>query len=136
MNRTAIHDLLCGILSGWYESVADWTPPGQGSRRTCVACRDSLLSGVIPTAEWPHDLMHQLAESFESAALQIFDSIEVNPVDACEDGASLECVRTHVAAYLRTHAVDILDVLDECVTPRVEEFAARTVADEFAAAQP
>lgn len=135
MNRTAIHDLLCGILSGWYESVAEWTPPGQGSRLTCVTCRENVLSGVIPTAEWPHDLMHQLGEAFETAALQIFDSIDTNPVDACEEGASLDCVRSHVAVYIGKHADDILDVLEQCVSPRIDEYAESAIARGFAIAE-
>ena len=126
---------MCVILSGWYESVAEWTPPGQGSRITCVACRDGVLSGVISTAEWPHDLMHQLADAFETAALQIFDAIDADPVDACEEGASLDCVRAHVAVYIGKHADDIRDVLEECVTPRIEEYAAAAIASGFAIAE-
>jgi hypothetical protein len=136
VNRTAIDDLLCGIVSGWYESVADWTPPGQTSGATCAACGDTLLARVIDMRMWPHDLMHQFAAELESAAVQILDvRQEYGTTDAA---AGLEEVRAHIAETVARQTDDILDVLEQCVTPRLDDYVGRRLARGLAlvAAQP
>lgn len=137
MNNTAIDDLLCGIVSGWYESVADWTPPGQTSGATCAACADTLLARVIDVREWPHDLMHQFAAELESASLHILDARHGYGT-ADGDAAALEEVRDYVAAAITRQAEDILDVLEQCVTPRLDAYVGRRLARGLAlvAAEP
>ncbi|MDO7882843.1 hypothetical protein [Antiquaquibacter soli] len=115
MNRPAINDLLGGILSGWYESIAEWMPPGQWGADTCALCRTSLLADCVETSEWPHELIHQLASTLESLSLQVFDSLTVN--------GSFEEVREYIASRVRDSADDLRDVLAECVEPRVEAWA-------------
>ena len=110
MNRPAIDDLLGSILSTWYESVAEWMPPGQLSAATCTSCRASLLGSVVELAAWPHDLMHQLSASLDSAIETI---AETQPVDAARD---------HVQAHLMGQTSDLMDVLNECVTPRLDDW--------------
>lgn len=110
MNRPAIDDLLGSILSTWYESVAEWAPPGQLSPMTCTQCRSSLLSEIMDVAWWPHDLMHQLSTALDSAVETISES--QHPSDA----------RDHVFTHLSTQMVDVVDVLNECVTPRLDEW--------------
>jgi len=132
VNRPAIDDLLASILSSWYESVAEWMPPGQLSAATCSSCRGSALADVISIGEWPHDLMHQLATQYEEAIGIISESLEaetdpeiVAKRDAhalgCPDGIA-GCVRAHVISELHDQRADLLDVLCECVTPRLDEW--------------
>lgn len=127
MNRTAIDDLLCGIVSGWYESVADWAPPGQTSGLTCAACGHTLLAQVIDVREWPHDLMHQFAAELESASLHILDARHASG-DAGDGVVALEEVRAYVAETITHQLDDILDVLEQCVTPRLDAYVGRRLA--------
>jgi hypothetical protein len=127
VNRLAIDDLLGGILSGWYESVADWAPPGQGSGEICLACPDSILAGVLDVQEWPHDLMHQLAMALDDAALQIYEALDEQPIDECDYGSSFACVRRYVADTLTANRADVTDVLAECVTPKLDAYVTNAV---------
>jgi len=127
VNRLAIDDLLGGILSGWCETVADWTPPGQGSAHVCTTCANSILVTVMDVTEWPHDIMHQLASSLDSAALDIYAALDSQPIDECNYGSSRECVRRYVADTVTARLADLSDVLVECVEPRLAAFTAREV---------
>jgi hypothetical protein len=107
-------------------------PPGQLSPATCVECRTSTLNAVIDTGNWPHDLMHQLGTALDGAAVTITESVEIDTdprirekFDAHMSECSrpmIDCVRDYVAKQIRTHTVDLLDVLDECVTPRLDDW--------------
>jgi len=127
VNRLAIDDLLGGILSGWFESVADWTPPGQGSRHTCTSCPTSILAGVMDVTAWPHEVMHQLAASLDIAAEEIYLHLDEHPIDDCEYGSTRDCVRHYVEDTVRARLEDLVDVLCECVEPRLADFTAREV---------
>lgn len=120
MNRPAIDDLLGAILSGWYQSVAEWTPPGLTSGRTCQSCRQSVLASAIDIGDWPHELVHQLADLLESAALQAFDSL-------AKPSTSFQSVRDHIGERVRFHTPDLLDVLTECAVPRIEAWSRQEV---------
>lgn len=132
MNRLAIDDLLGGILSGWYESVADWAPPGQGSGEICLTCPDSILAEVLDVREWPHDLVHQLAMALDEAAVEIYEALDSEPIDDCSYGSSFECVRRYVADTVTANHADMTDVLAECVTPRIDEYVTAAVATALA----
>ena len=127
MNRLAIDDLLGGILSGWCESVADWAPPGQGSTHTCTTCPGSILAGVMDVTAWPHDVMHQLATSLDIAAEEIHAHLGEQPIDDCNYGSSRECVHRYVVDTVTAKLADLLDVLVECVEPRLADFTSREV---------
>lgn len=122
MNPRAIDDLLCTVLSTFYRSAAAWMPPGRLSDHTCTICATSLLSEAVEVGRWPHELMHDLARSLETVAAQIadaYDDEEPNP-DAVDGFAAIAVVRAAIAE----HSADILDVLRECVEPRLEEYLA------------
>ncbi|MGX5682083.1 hypothetical protein [Schumannella luteola] len=70
-------------------------------------------------ADWPHDLIHQLASTLDSLTLQVFDSLTVS--------RSFEDVCDYIASRVRANADDLRDVLAECVDPRVEAWAASEV---------
>lgn len=90
-------------------------PPGQLSAATCTSCRESLLAEVLDVSAWPHDLMHQLNASLNSAIETI---AETHFVDDARDN-----VKTHLIAQ----AGDLLDVLHECVTPRLDDWISSQV---------
>lgn len=125
MNRLAIDDLLGGILSGWCESVADWTPPGQGSPHTCTTCHTSILAGVMDVTAWPHEVMHQLASALDDAADEIYVYLDSRSTDRVVLGSSRESVRRYVADTVTAQRADLLDVLVECVESRIAEFTSR-----------
>ena len=127
MNRTAIDDLLGGILSGWCESVADWAPPGQGSSHTCMTCPASILASEMDVTAWPHEVMHELAASLDIAADEIYLHLDEQAIDGVNYGSSPDCVRRYVADTVRARLDDLVDVLVECVEPRLVDFTAREV---------
>ncbi len=128
MNRSDIDDLLGSLLSGWYESIADWVPPGRGSAQLCVSCPSSILVQAVDVSEWPHDLVHQLAESLESALLQIVDSLPEPPT------LSYRHVEAYLASRVLRHAADLQDVFRECVEPRLDAWATAELQRVFAKA--
>ncbi len=127
VNRPAIHDLLGSVLCGWYESVAEWRPPGRLGATTCVTCRSSMLASKFDVAQWPHDLMHQLAIDLDTAAVAINESL------AEERGRGRRAARDSpsVADEFSLHLGDIADVLAECVAPRLDEWISAEVSRSF-----
>lgn len=132
MNRPAIDDLLGSILSTWYELVAEWMPPGQLSSETCGTCDSTALAFAVDISRWPHDLMHQLAMSLEGAILTITESLETETdpyviakrdehLAQCPQSMPL-CVRDFVIKELTARTAEIEDVLEECVSPRLDEW--------------
>ncbi len=124
MNRSAIHDLLGSVLCAWYESVAEWRPPGRLGATTCTTCRSSLLASKFDVSQWPHDLMHQLAIDLDTAAAAVNDSLE-------EDrnlGRRIARDTPSVADEFSLHIGDIGDVLAECVAPRLDAWVSAEVS--------
>ncbi len=129
MNPRAIDDLLGTVLSTFYHSAAAWTPPGRLSDRTCVTCSASVLSDTIETWRWPHDLMHDLAISLGTVVDQIADSFVEGGccgVSVGDDDGALAAAA--VRAALAQHRLDVLDVLAECVDPRLDAYIATETA--------
>lgn len=125
MNRRAIHDLLGTILSTWYQSAAAWVPPGVLSAETCTTCSTSLLADAIDVSVWPHDLMHDLAASLNTAVDQISDSwADDGCVDGYDEDGRRMCVFTLVHTEVVGHREDLLDVLSECVEPKLVDYLA------------
>jgi len=132
VNRPAIDDLLGSILSAWYESVAEWMPPGQLSTDTCSTCPESVLAQAITVADWPHDLMHQLATEIETAIAIIAESLMTETDEyviakiqehraVCSKDIP-GCTKEFVGRELVSWSDDLIDVLSECVTPRIDEW--------------
>ncbi len=117
MNRSAIDDLLHTTLSRWYESLADWAPPGRLSAATCTSCHRSPLAQHLEVEEWPHDLVHQLVALLGDLHGQVSSSVP--------DGAARDRALGHLRARIREHSCDVLDVLVECVEPRVQAWVRR-----------
>ena len=121
MNRPAIDDLLGTILSTWYESVAEWMPPGQLSAATCTACHNTGLAGVVDASRWPHDLMHQLVMSLDSALRNIAGAPEVGADPFVTQGS----VRYIVMSEMIARTAEIEDVLEQCISPRLDDWISR-----------
>jgi hypothetical protein len=136
VNRTAIDDLLSTILSVWYQTAAHWSPPGEVSANSCETCPISLLAEVVEIAPWPHDLAHDLATSLDESVAQISDSWdEEQHHGLIIEEFGMQRARAVVGSVISDHRHDLLDVLAECVEPRLEEYLereARRGIDEFA----
>lgn len=120
MNPRAIDDLLGTILSEWYGRVALWAAPGQLSELTCVSCRTGMVAAVIDTTSWPHDLVHALDCALESAVTEISTSL-AEEESGCP-ASDHRCARELVVGSLIDHAPDLLDVLRECVTGKMDQY--------------
>lgn len=120
MNPRAIDDLLGTILSQWYGTVALWAAPGELSEATCALCRTGIVADVIDHTVWPHDLVHTLNGALESAATQITTSL-AEEESGCPTGDH-QCARELLTGTMMEHVPDILDVLRECVTGKLDRY--------------
>lgn len=121
------------LLTDWYSTAARWSAPGNSSPVGCPQCEVSSFLRLPGLVEWPHDVIHPLVASLEGAVLEVQRSLE--ELDA-ELAGSVEPDPERRAAYAR-HALklvyatamlnseDILDVLENCVGPAIEEYVAR-----------
>ncbi len=122
MNPRAIDDLLSTVLSAFYRSAAAWTPPGRVSEGTCTNCSSSLLSELIDTWRWPHDLMHDLASSLTALVGQIAESSVDADRPRPPEPDDLALAAASVRRALAPYRIDILDVLIQCVEPRLDAY--------------
>lgn len=126
MQAPAIDDHVSTKLYAWYSLVHAWEPPGQGTTGICQECTQSALACTIDISAWPHDVIHSLVQSLRSAVSDVRDSY-------CEefawDSASAPTVaRAAVRDALASHSSDILDVLDQCVTDKLDGWIAAQLA--------
>lgn len=120
MNSRAIDDLLGTILTQWYGAVALWESPGLLTDSTCAACRSSLVASAIDVSAWPHDLIHRLNADLQATIAQVSASIAEEEA-GCPSGDH-RCAQELVTAGLVDHADDLLDVLNECVAPKLDRY--------------
>jgi hypothetical protein len=120
MQAPAIDDHVTTKLYAWYTIVSEWEPPGEGFTGICRECTASALACTIDIAAWPHDVIHLLVQSLRSAVADVRDSYaEEAPWDAA---AAPEVARLAVARALRRHAPDIEDVLEQCLSDRLQAY--------------
>ena len=127
MQAPAIDDHVSTKLYSWYTVVSEWEPPGEGFEGVCAECADSALACSVDITAWPHDVMHQLATSLDIAAEEIHAHLGEQPIDDCNYGSSRECVHRYVVDTVTAKLADLLDVLVECVEPRLADFTSREV---------
>lgn len=120
MQAPAIDDHVSTKLFAWYTIVSAWEPPGAASAGICAECAESALACAIDIAAWPHDVVHTLVESLRSAIADVEDSYR----EECEwDAASAPAVaRRAVADILVRYAPDIEDVLEQCLSERLQSY--------------
>ncbi|WP_141990740.1 hypothetical protein [Rhodoglobus vestalii] len=126
MNNHAVSDLIGCSLQRWYRSVAEWSGPSGGTAEGCIECRASDFAAFDRLGQWPHELVHCLVDTLEQAtrhlAISLHEdqhgSIQGNhtraPCSHCVDDA-----RSTVAAAAADHTRDLIDVVTECVLPRL-----------------
>lgn len=128
MNRSAIRDLLGSVLSTWCRSVAEWTPPGALSGEQCSTCHASLAGRALDLSAWPHGLVHELVTSIETTIWQVSESIAEDamfegsrPTFSIDDRRG-QSLRQFVLAVVMEHRADMVDVLTQCVEPRLDAY--------------
>src|SRR3954470_1091211 len=120
MQAPAIDDHVTTKLYAWYTIVSEWEPPGAGSTGICEECATSALASTVDVGAWPHDVIHPLVQSLRSAVADVRDSY-------CEErswdsAAAPEVARRAVADALARHAPDIEDVLEQCLSERLQDY--------------
>ena len=139
MNR-ALSDLLDSSLDGWYGYLSTWQPPGTTGWQVCDLCTSSPYSTVIGLAEWPHDVGHVLVRTLTSAADHVFESLadlsenrwrpalDGREPTVMELAARRDALERHavllVLKGVARHTDSMINVLEECVTPRLERYVA------------
>ena len=120
MQATAIDDHVTTKLYSWYTAVAEWKPPGEGFVGICTECADSALAEIVDLAAWPHHVMHLLVESLRSAVRDVQDSYAEEC--CCDEETARTVAHRAVADALFRYAADIHDVLDKCLSERVQAY--------------
>ncbi len=124
------------LVTDWYSTAARWTPPGNSSPVGCAQCEISPFLRLPGLVEWPHDVIHPLVEVLEDAVLQVQRSLEELDADiagaVAPDPARRAAYGRHalklVYATAMLNADDILDVLENCVGPAIEDYVAHELA--------
>ena len=106
----------------------------------CELCTTSPYSTVIGLADWPHDVGHVLVRTLTTAADHVFESLEDLSEDrwrpsidgreptVIELAARRDALERHatllVLKGVARHSDSMVNVLEECVTPRLERYLA------------
>lgn len=122
MRAPAIDDHVIAKLYEWYTAVSEWEPPGEGFAGICSNCSGSALARTIDVSAWPHDVIHLLVESLRGAIVDVQHSY-FEEGDAVADTAPDVADRA-VAAALARHGRDIEDVLEQCLSERLQAYLA------------
>jgi len=122
VNPPEIRDLMDTLLSAWYHKAASWAPPGRLSGDTCSLCPDSLLAEHIDVAVWPHDLMHELVTALDTGVTEISESFLGDGPGIPSEASRVALAVAAVRSTLTEHADDLVDVLTECVEPRLSAY--------------
>ena len=117
MRAPAIDDHVTSKLYAWYTIVAEWEPPGDGFTGICLECTRSALACRIDVAAWPHDVIHVLVETLNTVIADVQASYD-------EEGRTGDALlaRAAVSEALALHAADIEDVLEQCLSDRLQAY--------------
>jgi len=120
MQAPAIDDHVTTKLYSWYTIVSAWEPPGEGFEGICATCAQSALACRIDVAAWPHDVIHQLVE----ALIAVIDDVQASHDEESEDSAAADPLfgRRAVSGILERYAADIEDVLEQCLSERLQTY--------------
>jgi len=120
MQAPAIDDHVTTQLYSWYTIVSEWEPPGEGFTGICATCAQSALACRIDVAVWPHDVIHKLVE----ALITVIDDVQTSYYEESEDGAAADPQygRRAVSGILERYAADIEDVLEQCLSERLQTY--------------
>lgn len=127
MQALAIDDHITTKLYAWYTVVAEWEPPGEGFDGICVECTESAIACTIDIAAWPHDIIHLLVVSLRGATADVRDSYSEE--STCDADCAAALARAAVAGILERHMSDIQDVLEQCLSERLQAYLAQQVGD-------
>lgn len=125
MQAPAIDDHVSTKVYAWYTVVAEWMPPGQGFTGICLQCRESTLADTIDLGQWPHDVVHPLVEALAVAIADVQHSFCEESQATSESSAAV--ARRAVSEALSRHADDIADVLEQCLSERLQAYLTREV---------
>ena len=123
MEQSSVDDFIGTIMVNWYTRVAMWMPPGQPADTRCATCRDSVLGEALDVTVWPHDLMHTLAVSLGLAVDLVERSLSEDSLGfATRRGPAVhDEARRMIATSLADCSAEMVDVLTNCVTHRLED---------------
>ena len=127
MQAPAIDDHVTTKLYAWYTVVSEWTPPGEGFVGICPTCSQSALACRIDVAAWPHDVIHELVESLTI----VIDDVQASYVEDCGDASDADPLyaRRAVSGVIERYAADIEDVLEQCLSERLQTYLTGQVGE-------
>jgi len=130
MHQIPLDEILGATLESWYARVAEWVPPGVAIDGQCADCATSPAAATLSNRLWPHSIVHELTLALAVLERQLSESLAEDRLEWA--GNSSVAVSTEVRAVLadRVSAAqeDIVDVLEQCLQPRLEAWVARELA--------
>jgi len=122
MHELPVDEILGATLESWYARVAEWVPPGIASNGQCEECGTSPAAAILSDRLWPHSIVHELTVALAILERQLSESLVEDRLEWA--GNSPVAVSTEVRALLADRVsaarADIVDVLEQCLQPRLD----------------
>ena len=122
MHELPLDQFFEATLESWYARVAEWVPPGIASVGHCADCATSPAAATLSNRLWPHSIVHELTVALAILERQLSESLVEDRLGWA--GNSPVAVSTEIRAILadRVSAAqgDIVDVLEQCLQPRLD----------------
>jgi len=129
MHQLPLDEIVGAALESWYARVAGWSPPGSAIDRHCAECGSSPAATILENQLWPHSIVHELTVVLAILERQLSESVAEDRLERARHSSvavSIE-VRAVLAARVLAVQEDIVDVLEQCLRPRLDAWVAGQV---------
>ncbi|MCY7411760.1 MAG: hypothetical protein LH471_01770 [Salinibacterium sp.] len=129
MHQLPLDEILGAALETWYARVTEWVPPGIAIDRLCTECDSSTAATILENHLWPHSIVHELTVVLAILERQLSESVAEDRLERARSSSvavSVE-VRAVLAARVLAAREDIVDVLEQCLRPRLDAWVAGQV---------
>jgi hypothetical protein len=124
-----LEEILSATLECWYARVAEWAPPGAAIAGSCRDCAASVAAPIFDGQLWPHSIVHELTVALAILESRVSESLSEERFGSAAS-RSPEVVmdaRRLVVNGVRAASGDIVDVLEQCLRPRLDAWVLREV---------
>jgi len=130
MHQLPLDEILGATLESWYARVTEWVPPGVAIDGQCADCATSAAAATLSNRLWPHSIVHELTIALAVLEKQLSESLAEDRLEWVGNSSvavSIE-VRALLADRVSAAQGDIVDVLEQCLQPRLDAWVAGELA--------
>ncbi len=122
MYQLPLDEILGGALESWYARVAEWVPPGVAIDGQCADCADSPAAAIVSNHLWPHSIVHELTVALAILEGQLSESLMEDRLERASNNSVAVSVEVRAVLADRVLAAqdDIVDVLEQCLQPKLD----------------